>query len=327
MSDPVASSSSSAPVSDDAVAEPPLPAPGPAFRPRPRAVVSVPVTGPYRMRLVGSHGETLPTFHHEGRTYVMGTVGQRYAIHISNPTGRRVEAVVSVDGLDAIDGKPANFATKRGYVLQPWGETTIDGFRTSLSEVATFRFSSVRDSYAGRTGQARDVGVIGVAFFAERPPVAVARPRPYQPYNGPYDRDTSEAPRAEAKPSAAAPAPTTRPAEDTMAEAPARKSAESSASGRGGMRDDAHQERRERSGLGTEFGEARESRVEEVAFVRASQTSPTQVVSLRYNDRPGLVALGIPLSPPPVAEREIRLRETADPFRSNGFAAPPPPRD
>jgi hypothetical protein len=36
-----------------------------------------------------------------------------------------------------------------------------------MSQVAAFRFGSVRDSYAARKGDAQNVGVIGVAFFAE----------------------------------------------------------------------------------------------------------------------------------------------------------------
>ncbi len=34
--------------------------------------------------------------------------------------------------------------------------------------MATFRFGSVGDSYAAQQGDARNVGVIGVALFAER---------------------------------------------------------------------------------------------------------------------------------------------------------------
>jgi hypothetical protein len=37
-----------------------------------------------------------------------------------------------------------------------------------MDEVAAFRFGSVRGSYAARKGNDRNVGVIGVAFFAER---------------------------------------------------------------------------------------------------------------------------------------------------------------
>jgi hypothetical protein len=80
----------------------------------------------------------------------------------------------------------------------------------------------------------------------------------------------------------------------------------------------------ERPGLGTEFGEGRDSHVEEVAFVRASPSNPAQIATVRYNDRAGLLALGIHIDPPDVSQTEVRTRETADPFRANRFAAPPP---
>src|SRR6185369_10723862 len=96
-------------------------------------------------------------------------------LRILNHTGRRVEAVTSVDGRDAIDGKTADVRSKRGYLVPAWGAVEIDGWRLSRAEVAAFRFSAVADSYADRTGSARDVGVIGVAIFPER---YVAPPRP-----------------------------------------------------------------------------------------------------------------------------------------------------
>lgn len=72
-----------------------------------------PVFASPRAELVDDGLSTLPTFAHEGRRFVLGAVGERYRIRIVNPTPARVEAVVSVDGLDAIDGRPASFA-KRG---------------------------------------------------------------------------------------------------------------------------------------------------------------------------------------------------------------------
>jgi hypothetical protein len=45
---------------------------------------------------------------------------------------------------------------------------SIDGFRTSDDAVAAFRFGRVADSYAAQTGGDRNVGVIGLAIFAER---------------------------------------------------------------------------------------------------------------------------------------------------------------
>jgi hypothetical protein len=112
-------------------------------------------------------GEPLDAMHVGDRTYVAGTEGERYAIVISNHTPRRFEAVATVDGLDVMNGKTGTFAN-RGYVLMPYASLEIDGFRQSEDVVAAFRFSKVRDSYAAQRGEARNVGVIGVAFFGER---------------------------------------------------------------------------------------------------------------------------------------------------------------
>ena len=104
-------------------------------------------------------------------TLVIGTAGARYNILIENHTGERYEVVASVDGLDVVDGQPAN-VDKRGYIIAPHSRLVIDGFRQSQHSVAAFRFGTVRDSYANRTTGARNVGVIGVAFFSERYPAA-----------------------------------------------------------------------------------------------------------------------------------------------------------
>ena len=103
-----------------------------------------------------------------GRNYVVGESGHRYTIVVRNNTNFRLELVLSVDGLDVLDGKVASFA-KRGYLVDPRGEVEIDGFRQSMDTVAAFRFGSVRGSYAGqKTGDTRNVGVIGVAVFNEQ---------------------------------------------------------------------------------------------------------------------------------------------------------------
>jgi hypothetical protein len=110
----------------------------------------------------------LPGFFAGGRQYVIGQAGQRYVVIVQNNTNYRYEVVASVDGLDVIDGTAAAF-TKRGYLLQPYGTLEIEGFRRSADAVAAFRFSSVRGSYASRSGQGdRNVGVIGVALFNEK---------------------------------------------------------------------------------------------------------------------------------------------------------------
>lgn len=102
------------------------------------------------------------------RNYVVGEAGRRYSIVLRNRTPIRFECVISVDGLDVLDGKAASF-TKRGYLLDPHGELEIEGFRQSMDAVAAFRFGSVRGSYANQKhGETRNVGVIGIALFHER---------------------------------------------------------------------------------------------------------------------------------------------------------------
>jgi hypothetical protein len=106
-------------------------------------------------------------FNAGGRNFAVGESGRRYTIVLRNNTSFRLEVVVSVDGLDVLDGKAASFH-KRGYIMDPRAEVEIDGFRQSMDAVASFRFGSVRGSYAGqKTGDTRNVGVIGVALFNE----------------------------------------------------------------------------------------------------------------------------------------------------------------
>ncbi|HET7754813.1 MAG TPA: hypothetical protein VFK85_12965 [Anaeromyxobacteraceae bacterium] len=241
-------------------------------------------SGPFSVELVDEHGRGLATFHHRGRTYVLGALGERYSIRVWNDSGRRAEAVVSVDGRDVVDGRTASWE-KRGYVVEPGDQLTIDGFRLSERSVAAFRFASVRDSYAAKMGSARDVGVVGVAVFAELEPRG-----PVAPYGTP--RDERSAPSAESR----SPAP-------------------------GSAREDRrHTERR---GLGTEFAEERRSRVRDVTFARAN-TRPETVLVLRYDDRPGLLALGIDLDRRGAECEEAWARESASPFRGDAFAEPPP---
>jgi hypothetical protein len=123
--------------------------------------------GGISIALTDEYGNPLPGAAAPGRIYVVGRVGQRYNIQIANHTAGRYELVASVDGLDVIDGTAASYG-KRGYIVPPSGTLTIDGFRTSDDTVAAFRFGAVRDSYAARTGNDRNVGVVGFAFFAER---------------------------------------------------------------------------------------------------------------------------------------------------------------
>lgn len=275
-------------------------------------------------------GSVAPTYAHDGETYVMGQLGARYTLRVHNYSGRRIEAVVSVDGRDVIDGKPAELRNKRGYLVPAYGTVDIDGWRISRAEAAAFRFSSVPDSYAARTGSAREVGVIGVGIFPERfVPPPPRRPQPIYPrsYNdyesAPGEGGYGSLGRSDkAGGGAAEPAPAPSSAAAPRAEAPM-----ADESSRGYDRAPEKKSARSRSGLGTEYGEAVSSPTYEVEFVRANSSHPAVVLGMRYNDRDGLIAMGIDVDGPGYAYwHEQELRRTADPFPAadRRYAAPPP---
>jgi hypothetical protein len=260
--------------------------------------------GLYRVELIDDHGVPLHVYDHRSRSWAMGHAGQRYRIRVHNLSSRRIEAVVSVDGRDALDGRTAQTA-KPGYLVAPYSSVTVEGFRLSLHEVAAFRFGTVDASYAAQMGDDRHVGVVGVAVFAEKaaPPPVVRRPEPHR-----HCEETGAAPRGAGPSGAAAgPAPATRSRSAAGADAAA------AAAG-------------ERPGLGTTFGERHHAPVVQVHFERAAPAYPDAVLALRYNDRRGLLAMGIDVDGYRWRHGyDARLRETAQPFADmpRGFAVPP----
>jgi hypothetical protein len=333
-------------------------APSPRSPTQALAIAPAKVRAPYDVSVVTEAGEVLETYAKNGRYYVLGDDGDRYIIRVTNPTANRVEAVVTVDGLDVIDGENGD-GRKRGYVVPAYGELKVEGFRTSASDVATFRFSAVDDSYAGKKGKARNVGVIAVAIFEEQappPPTQVIIPEGDVYYDGRYDYedDLSVAPRgggrgsskdsvAERSPSRTRGGDKGDTAAKRMAPPPSEPTSTVSGESVGGAgapavaprpmhdRDDRYLDEQcctnvrpktSRPGLGTEFGEQRYSAASYTRFVRAG-TRPIAVAELRYNDTAGLTALGLLVDPLPDAD-EIMTRETADPFPGDrGFARPP----
>ena len=110
--------------------------------------------------------ERLNIWRHEGRHYVAGNPGDRYAIEVTNRTGGRLLSVVSVDGVNVINGATASPA-QSGYVLDAGQPLQIRGWRKNMDEVAAFYFTRLPDSYAARTDRADNAGVIGIALFHE----------------------------------------------------------------------------------------------------------------------------------------------------------------
>ncbi|HUH93662.1 MAG TPA: hypothetical protein VL742_11085 [Casimicrobiaceae bacterium] len=204
-----------------------------------------------------TEGRGLPIYWHEGRRFVVGKPGNEYAIRVRNGGAGRVLAVLSVDGVNVITGDTTS-PQQSGYVLAPYENAEIAGWRTSLSRTAAFYFTSLADSYAARTGRPDDVGVIGVAIFAERPPPVVLD-----------ELRRKEAARADAKTVEAAPA------------APANQA--------GALRD-------QTAKLGTGYGRSETSYASYTRFERASET-PVETIAIYYDSYQNLLAQGVPVAP------------------------------
>jgi hypothetical protein len=251
-------------------------------------------------------GAVLPTWRHRGQLYAAGRPGARYAIRVSNRSGGRVLAVVSVDGVNVLSGETAAWH-QGGYVLDPWVRLELTGWRKSMDEVAAFEFAALGDSYAARTGRAAHVGVVGVATFRERVPEPTVSVAPSSRFPGSSGAAADEAGRASGAPAspetatAGAPAPSSR--SGAVPAGALNKHAATSA---------------ER--LGTAHGALEGSRAVRTSFERAS-SAPEGVHAIRYDSRANLVAAGIIPVPRPA-------RPAPSPFPDSPLAGfvPDPPR-
>ncbi len=120
----------------------------------------------------------LDNYSHRGQIYIAGQPNQRYAVALVNRTGERILVVLSVDGINAITGETAS-PQQTGYVLDPYQQVEILGWRKSERDIAQFYFTTLPNSYAARTQRPNNVGVIGVAVFREKalPPPPVVSPQ------------------------------------------------------------------------------------------------------------------------------------------------------
>jgi hypothetical protein len=205
-------------------------------------------------------GQTLPMYWHNGRWWVPGKPGARYAVTLANRTGARTLAVVSVDGVNVVSGESAA-PDQTGYVLSRGQFAQITGWRKDMTRVAAFEFTALEQSYAARTGRPDNVGVIGVAVFRERP-------RPSTPPPAVLRQESS-------RDAGAAPAP----------------AAEANA-GAGDARSRADESQTKEQRLGTGHGRNERSPTSYTEFERA-QSTPDELIAIHYDSRDNLLAMGV----------------------------------
>ena len=107
-------------------------------------------------------------YYHDGSIWVEGREGNSYTIELRNHSYNRVLFILSVDGLDAIEGKPAG-VDSQGYVLPGKSNISVPGWKLNDREAAEFFFSRKQDSYVNSIGgSTANTGVIGTMIFQEK---------------------------------------------------------------------------------------------------------------------------------------------------------------
>ncbi len=239
-------------------------------------------------------GDTLPVYWHDGRWWVPGKPGNRYAVSLTNRSGGRTLNVISVDGVNVISGETAAH-DQTGYVLTHGQHAQITGWRKNLARVAAFEFTALPNSYAARTGRPDNVGVIGVAVFREKV-------RYVPPLSPPVSRSKSDAAQESARGAARAPEPqaSAAPSDDSNTESASRDRSEQR--------------------LGTGHGRSEYAPTQHVAFERA-RSAPDETITIHYDSRDNLMAMGAIPQP-----RHHRSHRVPDPFPAPVGFVPDPPR-
>ena len=132
--------------------------------------------------VLNQHGDKMPMYRENGKYYLAGREGQRYQLSYVNNTDKTFEVVVSVDGVDVINGSEAS-RTNSGYVLHANDTLKIEGFRKSDNAVASFTFSKPEESYAANSdnGSIQNAGVIGSVIYELEAPEEAKPVNKYAP--------------------------------------------------------------------------------------------------------------------------------------------------
>jgi hypothetical protein len=142
-----------------------------------------------------------------GRRYIQALENAEYELRIHNPTPTRVAVALSVDGLNTIDARHTSAWDAHKWVIEPYGTISVRGWQMSSENARRFYFTTERDSYAAKMGQAANLGLISAVFFRERnQPITImpVTPAPKPTYGKEEDkraptgnnRTESAAPRA-----------------------------------------------------------------------------------------------------------------------------------
>ena len=105
-------------------------------------------------------GRPLAEYAGRGRRYVEALENAEYELRIHNPLGSRVAVALAVDGLNSIDARHTSAWDAHKWVIGPYGTIHVRGWQMSSENARRFYFTTERDSYAAKLGQASNLGLI-----------------------------------------------------------------------------------------------------------------------------------------------------------------------
>jgi hypothetical protein len=126
-------------------------------------------------------GRLMAEYAGRGRRYVEALENAEYELRIHNPTGSRVAVALAVDGLNTIDARHTSAWDAHKWVIEPYGTIHVRGWQMSSENARRFYFTTERDSYAAKLGQAANLGLITAVFFRERRPITIMPVTPAEP--------------------------------------------------------------------------------------------------------------------------------------------------
>jgi hypothetical protein len=264
------------------------------------------------------NGRKVKEYSHNGLTFIEAKEGTEFSIEVKNHQSGRVVAIVSVDGIDVVDGKPAT-SKSRGYILNGHSAETVNGYRRSQDQIATFKFTNSEGSYATDKGSGQNNGIIAVKFVGEAYAYARAlnvvqppRPSPWpKPYFGAGDtlRGGAGYGLLESKGLFAGEKERCSGRGMSAGSQSLGESASYSACASAGM--DMAAAQPASFDMGTTWGSVREDKTTEVPFSYGAELGN---IEFYYASREALKAMGIPL---------IQMKALPQAFADSKFAQPP----
>ena len=139
------------------------------------------------------NGKPVKTYQKSGKTYIEAKEGSEFTIKLQNTSWRKACVVVSIDGLNVIDGEPAD-KDSQGWIIERWGSTEIKGWQHNDNKAGGFKFEAKTgdESYAGSQGKGDCCGVIGILAHSEEVEVLGYTPPTIRPIKKGYPSRNDE---------------------------------------------------------------------------------------------------------------------------------------